>query len=87
VPNSFISDWDLFPEDLLDESEVPLLDEAPPPPRIPTMPIPLLPLYAPVRPKTRRRSSRKSSKQVAALAPIAELPATASATDVSAPPK
>jgi hypothetical protein len=86
VPSSFISDWDLFPEDLLDESDVPLLDEAPPPPRVPTMPLPLLPLYAPVRPKTRRRSSRRSSKQVAALAPIAELPAAQSAGKAM-PPK
>jgi hypothetical protein len=73
VPNAYISDFDLFPEDLEDDSTVPVLEEAPAPPReAPAMP--LLPLFAPERPRKKRSSSRKQSKLSKAMTPIAESP-------------
>jgi len=74
VPNSYISDFDLFPEDLEDGNAIPVLDEAPAPPRdVPAMP--LLPLFASERPRNKkRRSSRKTSELPKAMTPIAESP-------------
>jgi hypothetical protein len=74
VPNSYISDFDLFPEDLEDESEVPRLEEAPAPPR-PAPSFPLAPLFASERPRNKkRRSSRKQTRPAQAMTPIAESP-------------
>jgi hypothetical protein len=74
VPNSYISDFDLFPEDLEDENLMPILEEAPAPPRdVPAMP--LMPLFASERPRNKkRRSSRKQSKLPKTMTPIAESP-------------
>jgi hypothetical protein len=75
VPSSYISDFDLYPEDL-DQDEVPYLEEAPAPPRE-YVPIaaPLAPLYASERPKNkRRRSSKKVIKFAKPMTPIAESP-------------
>jgi len=78
APSSFISDADLFPDDLLDgEADVPLLEEAPAPPREIPLPVamPLLPLYAPEKPKKqRRRSSNKKRRSSKPMTPIAESP-------------
>jgi len=75
VPNSYISDFDLFPEDLEDENAIPILEEAPAPPRDVAMP--LLPLFATERPRNKkRRSSRKQTKLPKAMTPIAESPLT-----------
>jgi hypothetical protein len=77
VPSAYISDFDLFPEDLEDDSVVPVLEEPPAPPRAaPAMP--LLPLFAAERPKSKkRRSSRKSTKLPIAMTPILESPLVA----------
>jgi len=84
VPSAYISDFDLFPEDLEDDCEVPYLDEAPAPPREYTMPVamPLLPVYASTRPyddgKKRRRSSKNKPRQMGKpMSPIAEMPTAA----------
>lgn len=77
TPSSYISDADLFPDDLLDSA--PILEEAPAPPRVPPMPepvqMPLLPLYA--SPKKRRSSSKKQRRPSKPMTPIAESPAKA----------
>ncbi|EKG19185.1 hypothetical protein MPH_03555 [Macrophomina phaseolina MS6] len=76
TPSSYISDEDLFGEDLF--GATPLLEEAPAPPRMPPMPEqvaqPLLPLYA--TPKKSRRSSSKKQRRPSKLAPIAESPSS-----------
>jgi len=75
VPNAYISDFDLFPEDLEDENAVPCLEEAPAPPRQ-VQAMPLLPLFAPERPRNnkKRRSSRKQPKLPKMMTPIVESP-------------
>ncbi|KAF2202170.1 hypothetical protein GQ43DRAFT_471153 [Delitschia confertaspora ATCC 74209] len=82
-PSSFISDEDLFPEELDDLHCGPLLQEPPAPPRQPPMAqaFPVLPpLYALEKPKksssgSRRRSSgRKPQRTSKPMAPIAESP-------------
>jgi len=79
TPNAFISDEDLFPDELLDGAS-PLLLEAPAPPRdipLPTaMPMPLAPLYASEKKKSRRRSSKtkKRASPSHKLTPISESP-------------
>jgi hypothetical protein len=80
IPSAFISDFDLFPEDL-EEDELPYLEEAPAPPREYSFPIamPLLPVYASERPygenKKRRRSSKNKTRQMGKpMSPIAEMP-------------
>ncbi|KAF4306650.1 hypothetical protein GTA08_BOTSDO05449 [Botryosphaeria dothidea] len=76
TPSSYISDEDLFGEDLF--GATPLLEEAPAPPRMPPMPEPvaqpLLPLYA--TPKKSRRASSKKQRRPSKLAPIAESPSS-----------
>lgn len=81
APSAFISDEDLFPEDIAASGSASsasyLLSEAPAPPRdIPVaQPMPLAPLYASDRPKTkRRRSSRKQSRSSKPMTPITESP-------------
>jgi len=83
TPNSFISDEDLFPDDILDGecglTSAPFLQEAPAPPR--QLPLaqafPLLPpLYASEKPKKRRRSSRKERRPSKPMSPIVESPET-----------
>ncbi|KAK8156262.1 hypothetical protein BKA80DRAFT_256929 [Phyllosticta citrichinensis] len=77
TPSSYISDADLFPDDLLDSA--PILEKAPAPPRMPPMPepaqMPLLPLYA--SPKKRRSSSKKQRRPSKPMTPIAESPSKA----------
>jgi hypothetical protein len=76
APTSYLSDFELFPEDLEDETAVPHLDEAPAPPRAVPMSsavLPLLPLYAAPEKKRRRRSSRKL-RPAKPMTPIAESP-------------
>lgn len=81
APSAFISDEDLFPEDLLDGDAV-FLSEAPAPPRderfVQAFPAPLLPLYAPEKPKKRRRSTRSSKPRRPSkpMTPIIESPET-----------
>ncbi|EOD47085.1 hypothetical protein GTA08_BOTSDO05449 [Neofusicoccum parvum] len=74
TPSSYISDEDLFGDDLL--GGAPLLEEAPAPPRVPQMPQqvaqPLLPLYA--TPKKRRASSKKQRRPSKPMSPISESP-------------
>ncbi|KAF2667928.1 hypothetical protein BT63DRAFT_305255 [Microthyrium microscopicum] len=82
APSSYISDFDLFPEDLADECDVPFLDEAPAPPRdyiLPPAAVPLMPLFAPAKPtfKKRRRSSKKSRPMGKPMTPISECPIAA----------
>jgi len=77
APTAFISDADLFFDDLLDgETNVPLLHEAPPPPRdvpLPAAAMPLQPLFAPEKAKKpRRRSSGKKRRSSKPMTPIAE---------------
>jgi hypothetical protein len=76
--SSFISDADLFGDDCDDDSYCPLLDRAPPPPRVPpmTQAFPILPpLYANKKPKTqRRRSSEKQRRSSKPMTPISESP-------------
>ncbi|OCK78906.1 hypothetical protein K432DRAFT_81276 [Lepidopterella palustris CBS 459.81] len=81
APSSFISDLDLFPEDLDEESGfgyAPLLHEAPAPPRQPPLAqaFPLLPLYASEKPKKQRRrsSGRKQRRPSKPMTPISESP-------------
>jgi hypothetical protein len=80
APSAFISDLDLFPDDILDESgfnAAPLLHEAPAPPRQAPLAqaFPLLPLYASEKPKKRRRSSgRKQRRPSKPMTPISESP-------------
>jgi hypothetical protein len=77
-PSSFISDEDLF----FDELDGPLLKEAPAPPRQPpvTQAFPVLPpLYPtekakPKSNKTRRSSSRKQRRSSKPMTPISESP-------------
>jgi hypothetical protein len=79
APSAFISDADLFPDELLDGmTDVPLFSEAPAPPRqipFPTA-VPLLPLYAQEKPKKqqRRRSSNKKRRPSKPMTPIVESP-------------
>jgi len=77
APNSFISDEDLFFDDLLD-GQTPFLSEAPAPPRDVFAPVavPLLPLFAPEKPKKqqRRRSSGKKRRSSKPMTPISESP-------------
>lgn len=80
-PSSYISDEDLFGEDLDDAYSCPFLKEAPAPPRVPPMAqaFPVLPpLYAqkkPSAPKTqRRRSSGKQRRTSTPMTPISESP-------------
>jgi hypothetical protein len=74
VPNSYISDFDLYPEDLEDENEVPRLEEAPAPPR-PAAALPLAPLFATERPRNKkRRSSKKQARPPQVMTPISESP-------------
>ncbi|KAF4534251.1 hypothetical protein BFW01_g11990 [Lasiodiplodia theobromae] len=74
TPSSYISDEDLFGDDLLGGS--PFLEEAPAPPRIPQMPQvaqPLLPLYATPK-KSRQPSSKKQRRPSKPMSPISESP-------------
>jgi hypothetical protein len=77
TPNAFISDEDLFPENLLDGAS-PMLQEAPAPPRelpLPvTMPMPLAPLYASEKKKSKRRSSKTKKPRSNKLTTISESP-------------
>ncbi|KAF2813340.1 uncharacterized protein BDZ99DRAFT_474016 [Mytilinidion resinicola] len=83
APSAFISDSDLFGDDVDDESGLitpPLLHEAPAPPR--QLPLgqafPLLPLYASEKPKSKRRrsSGRKQRRPSKPMTPISESPET-----------
>lgn len=83
TPSSYISDADLFGEDLDDELLLcggPYLTEAPAPPRVPPMAqaFPILPpLYAPKKSKSERRrssSGRKQRRTSKPMTPIAESP-------------
>lgn len=81
APSAFISDLDLFPDDILDDESgfnaAPLLHEAPAPPRQAPLAqaFPLLPLYASEKPKKRRRSSgRKQRRPSKPMTPISESP-------------
>ncbi|QDS74322.1 hypothetical protein FKW77_004180 [Venturia effusa] len=77
APSAFISDEDLFLDELLD-GEAPFLREAPAPPRdIPLPAMPLQPLFAQPKPKkeSRRRSSAKKVRRTSKpMSPIAESP-------------
>jgi len=79
APSAFISDVDLFLDDLLD-GEAPFLHEAPAPPRdipLPAVAMPLQPLFAQPKPKkeSRRRSSGKKIRRTSKpMSPIAESP-------------
>jgi hypothetical protein len=77
TPSAFISDEDLFPEELLDGAS-PTLLEAPAPPRdIPfpaAVPMPLPPLYASEKKKSKRRSSKTKKRPSNKLTPISESP-------------
>jgi hypothetical protein len=74
VPSSYISDFDLFPEDL-EDGEEPILEEAPALPRV-AQAMPLLPLFASQRPRNKKRSCSKRQlvKLPGAMTPIAESP-------------
>ncbi|KAK3203966.1 hypothetical protein GRF29_106g1215993 [Pseudopithomyces chartarum] len=82
TPSSYISDADLFGDDLDDEFSSPYLQEAPAPPRQPPMAqaFPILPpLYATEKPKKqqqqrRRSSGRKSRRSSKPMTPISESP-------------
>ncbi|KAF1834228.1 hypothetical protein BDW02DRAFT_344544 [Decorospora gaudefroyi] len=79
APSSYISDADLFGEDVDDECACYFLDEAPAPPRVPPMAqaFPILPpLYAPKKPKSERRrsSGRKQRRTSKPMTPISESP-------------
>ncbi|KAF2189469.1 hypothetical protein K469DRAFT_40725 [Zopfia rhizophila CBS 207.26] len=79
TPSSFISDADLFGDNLDDEECSPFLQEAPAPPRQPPMAqaFPILPpLYASEKPKKQRRrsSGRKQRRPSKPMTPIAESP-------------
>ncbi|KAF2428653.1 hypothetical protein EJ08DRAFT_322858 [Tothia fuscella] len=79
APSAFISDADLFPDELLDGAACgPFLNEAPAPPRDVQLPnvMPLRPLYAQEKPKkqTRRRSSNKKRRPSKPMTPISESP-------------
>ncbi|KAF2842230.1 hypothetical protein M501DRAFT_998485, partial [Patellaria atrata CBS 101060] len=82
APSAFISDADLFTDDLLadlDINSVPVLQEAPAMPRQPRQPVamPLLPLYASEKSKkSRRKSSRKQRRPSKPMPPISESPET-----------
>ncbi|TKA63897.1 hypothetical protein B0A49_11540 [Cryomyces minteri] len=76
-PSAFISDEDLFLDDLLDEDEVkhaPYLREAPAPPRpAPAVTVRcLLPLVASVKPKKPRSNSKTHRRPSKPMTPIAE---------------
>ncbi|KAF2239015.1 hypothetical protein EV356DRAFT_528898 [Viridothelium virens] len=77
--SSFISDEDLFPEDL-DSSEVDVksatfLHEAPAPPRVPPFPsVAVIARPAPEKPKKRRRSSAKPKRPSKPMKTITETP-------------
>ncbi|TLD34483.1 hypothetical protein E2P81_ATG04648 [Venturia nashicola] len=79
TPSAFISDEDLFLDELLD-GEAPFLHEAPAPPRnipYPSVTMPLQPLYAQPKSKkdSRRRSSAKKTRRPSKpMSPIAESP-------------
>lgn len=78
TPSSFISDADLFGEDV-DDDFCPFLQEAPAPPRQPPMAqaFPILPpLYAAEKPKKQRRrsSGRKQRRPSKPMTPISESP-------------
>lgn len=78
TPSSFISDEDLFPEELLDGAS-PILLEAPAPPRdipfLSAMPMPLAPLYASEKKKSKRRTSKTKKRPSSnKLTPISESP-------------
>ncbi|KAF2747404.1 hypothetical protein M011DRAFT_458660 [Sporormia fimetaria CBS 119925] len=81
APSSYISDADLFGEDVDEDFSGPFLNEAPPPPRIPPMAqaFPILPpLYVQEKPKKqhhqqrRRSSGRKQRRSSKPMSPIAE---------------
>lgn len=79
TPSSYISDADLFGDDLDDHLACPYLQEAPPPPRIPPMPqaFPVLPpLYPQKKSKRDRRTSsdRKQRRSSKPMTPISESP-------------
>jgi hypothetical protein len=80
TPSSFISDADLFGDDLDDEFACPYLQEAPAPPRQPptTQALPFLPpMYAAEKPKKqqrRRSSGRKQRRPSKPMTPISESP-------------
>jgi len=79
TPSSYISDADLFGDDVDDHLACPFLQEAPAPPRMPpvTHALPVLPpLYAPKKPKTERRrsSGRKQRRTSKPMTPISESP-------------
>lgn len=79
TPSSYISDADLFGDDLDDDLACPFLSEAPAPPRVPPMAqaFPILPpLYAPKKPKSERRrsSGRKQRRTSKPMTPISESP-------------
>lgn len=82
TPSSFISDADLFGDDLDDDVASPYLQEAPAPPRQPVMAqaFPFLPpMYAPEKPKKpqqqrRRSSGRKQRRSSKPMTPISESP-------------
>lgn len=82
TPSSFISDADLFGDDLDDEFASPYLQEAPAPPRQPVMAqaFPFLPpMYAAEKPKKpqqqrRRSSGRKQRRSSKPMTPISESP-------------
>ncbi|KAH9865361.1 hypothetical protein J1614_008944 [Plenodomus biglobosus] len=80
TPSSYISDADLFGEDFDDDFACPFLQEAPAPPRVPSMAqaFPVLPpLYAPKKAKSERRrssSGRKQRRTSKPMTPISESP-------------
>jgi hypothetical protein len=85
TPSSFISDADLFGDDLDDDLASPYLQEAPAPPRQPPMAqaFPFLPpMYAVEKPKKqqqqqqqrRRSSGRKQRRSSKPMTPISESP-------------
>ncbi|KAF2855952.1 hypothetical protein T440DRAFT_93811 [Plenodomus tracheiphilus IPT5] len=80
MPNSYISDADLFGEDIEHDFVGPFLHQAPAPPRVPPMTEALHvlpPLYASKKAKSERRRSsgrkRTSSKPIC-MTPISESP-------------
>ncbi|KAF2131637.1 hypothetical protein P153DRAFT_394952 [Dothidotthia symphoricarpi CBS 119687] len=78
-PSSFLSDADLFGEDFDDELAIPFLQEAPAPPRQPTVSqaFPVLPpLYSEKKSKSERRrsSGRKQRRASKPMTPISESP-------------
>ncbi|KAF2145513.1 uncharacterized protein K452DRAFT_120998 [Aplosporella prunicola CBS 121167] len=68
-PSSFISDEDLFGDDFF--GSIPLLEEAPAPPRMHVMPqppaAPLQPLYASPKHRSSSKSQRRNSKPMEAI--------------------